>query len=28
MIKGKAYKFSDNVNTDDIIPAIYLDTVD
>ena len=28
MIEGKAYKFSDNVNTDDIIPAIYLDTVD
>ncbi|MDI7262101.1 MAG: 3-isopropylmalate dehydratase small subunit [Thermodesulfobacteriota bacterium] len=28
MIPGKAYKFSDNVNTDDIIPAIYLDTVD
>ena len=28
MIKGKAYKFLDNVNTDDIIPAIYLDTVD
>lgn len=28
MIEGRAYKFSDNVNTDDIIPAIYLDTVD
>jgi 3-isopropylmalate/(R)-2-methylmalate dehydratase small subunit len=28
MIEGKTYRFSDNVNTDDIIPAIYLDTVD
>lgn len=28
MIEGIAYKFLDNVNTDEIIPAIYLDTTD
>jgi len=28
MIEGIAYKFGDNVNTDEIIPAIYLDTTD
>lgn len=27
-IKGKVHKFGDNVNTDDIIPAIYLDTTE
>lgn len=27
-IKGKAWKFSDNVNTDEIIPAKYLNTSD
>ncbi len=27
-IKGKAWKFGDDVNTDEIIPAVYLDTVD
>ena len=27
-IEGKAWKFGDDVNTDEIIPAIYLDTVD
>ncbi len=27
-VKGKAWKFGDDVNTDEIIPAIYLDTVD
>ncbi|MEW6681120.1 MAG: 3-isopropylmalate dehydratase small subunit [bacterium] len=28
MIEGIAYKFGDNINTDEIIPAIYLDTTD
>ena len=28
MIKGKVHKFGDNINTDDIIPAIYLVTTD
>lgn len=28
MIEGVVYKFFDNVNTDEIIPAIYLDTTD
>lgn len=28
MIEGIVYKFSDNVNTDEIIPAVYLDTTD
>ncbi len=27
-IKGKAWKFGDNVNTDDIIPARYLNMID
>ena len=27
-MKGKVYKFGDNINTDDIIPAIYLVTTD
>lgn len=27
-IKGKVIKYGDNVNTDEIIPATYLDTVD
>lgn len=27
-LEGKAWKFGDDVNTDDIIPAVYLDTVD
>ncbi len=27
-MKGKCWKFGDNVNTDEIIPAIYLDTTD
>ena len=27
-VEGKAWKFGDDVNTDEIIPAIYLDTVD
>jgi len=26
VIKGKIHMFGDNVNTDDIIPAVYLDT--
>ncbi|MFH1096191.1 MAG: 3-isopropylmalate dehydratase small subunit [Candidatus Desantisbacteria bacterium] len=26
IIKGKIHRFGDNVNTDDIIPAVYLDT--
>lgn len=28
MIEGIVYKFSDNINTDEIIPAVYLDTTD
>lgn len=28
VIKGKAYKFGNNINTDDIIPAKYLDSQD
>lgn len=28
IIKGKAHKFGDNVNTDEIIPAKYLNTTD
>ncbi|MBU1486903.1 3-isopropylmalate dehydratase small subunit [bacterium] len=28
MIKGKVFKFGKDVNTDDIIPATYLDTTD
>ncbi|MEW6679948.1 MAG: 3-isopropylmalate dehydratase small subunit [bacterium] len=28
MIEGIAYKFRDNINTDEIIPATYLDTTD
>lgn len=28
MIEGIVYKFSDNINTDEIIPARYLDTID
>jgi len=28
ILKGKAWKFADNVNTDDIIPAKYLNTTD
>lgn len=27
-LKGKAWKYGDDVNTDDIIPAIYLNTTD
>ncbi|MEA3506943.1 MAG: 3-isopropylmalate dehydratase small subunit, partial [Elusimicrobiota bacterium] len=27
-IKGKAFKFADSVDTDQIIPARYLDTSD
>ena len=27
-LEGKAWKFGDDVNTDEIIPAVYLDTVD
>lgn len=27
-LKGKVWKFGDDVNTDDIIPAIYLNTTD
>jgi 3-isopropylmalate/(R)-2-methylmalate dehydratase small subunit len=27
-LKGKAWKFGDDINTDDIIPAIYLNTTD
>lgn len=27
-IKGKAWKYGDNVNTDEIIPARYLNTID
>jgi len=27
-ITGRAHKFSDNINTDDIIPAQYLNTID
>ncbi|MDI6703242.1 MAG: 3-isopropylmalate dehydratase small subunit [bacterium] len=27
MFKGRVLKFGDNVNTDEIIPAIYLDTI-
>ena len=27
-LKGKVWKFGDNINTDDIIPAIYLVTTD
>lgn len=28
MIQGKVFKFGDDVNTDDIIPATYLDTTE
>ncbi|MFN3814485.1 MAG: 3-isopropylmalate dehydratase small subunit, partial [Aquificaceae bacterium] len=28
VIRGKAWKFSDNVDTDQIIPARYLNTSD
>src|SRR3989338_8744180 len=28
IIKGKAHKFGDNINTDEIIPAKYLNTTD
>ncbi|MEW6102322.1 MAG: 3-isopropylmalate dehydratase small subunit [bacterium] len=28
MIEGIVYKFGDNINTDEIIPATYLDTTD
>ncbi len=28
MIKGKIHKFGDNINTDDIIPAVYLVSTD
>ena len=28
MIKGKAWKFKDNINTDEIIPARFLNTTD
>ena len=28
IIKGKSWKFSDNINTDEIIPARYLNTTD
>jgi len=28
MLKGKAHKFGDNINTDEIIPARYLNTSD
>ena len=28
MMKGKVHKFGDNINTDDIVPAIYLVTTD
>jgi len=28
IIKGKVHKFRDDVNTDEIIPASYLDTID
>lgn len=27
-LKGKVHKFSDNINTDEIIPARYLNTID
>jgi len=27
-LKGKSWKFGDDINTDDIIPAIYLNTTD
>lgn len=28
IFKGNVYRFGDDVNTDDIIPAVYLDTTD
>ena len=28
MINGKSWKYGDNVNTDEIIPARYLNTTD
>ena len=27
-LEGKAWKFRDDVNTDEIIPAVYLNTTD